>query len=269
MILYSRIMIIGMLLLSVVTTSCDSGHKSRTDEIRESIADVMNGFRDGFYDSTVVVMINDTVASAADAEMVASTISMTTTGSGSTFTTTGSGRRGSGVTTINIMLPDNANGYGSDVDSSIPSFIPSVAVVGTVMVFGMPVLAIFLICYFIYRTKRARYQAVSQIVASGQPVPVGLFPQADPRAKWSSGVKYLAWGVALMLFFIARARVEFAMLMLVPIVIGVGKLLAYRSDRKSASGGDMPPHDYDGVHDDDSYTGKDNSTNFPPIPPRR
>lgn len=254
MILHSRIAVIGMLLLSVLTTSCGTGRR-QADEIKDAVAEVMSGLRDGLYDSTVVVTINDTVASAADAEMVASTISMTTS-SGAT--------RGGGLTTINIVLPDS---YGDDIDDDVPSFVAPVAMLGTVMVFGMPVLAIFLICYFIYRTKRARYQAVSQIVASGQDVPPGMFPQVDPRSKWSSGIKYLAWGVALMLFFLARFQLEWAMLMLVPVIIGAGKLLAYRREQQQG-----PVASSDDVHDcgdSDNTPHIGNTPNFPPIPPRR
>ncbi len=112
MIIYNRIAVIAILLLSLLTTSCNTDYtRNHADEIRESITDVVNGLRDGFYDSTVVVTINDTLASAADAEMVASTISMTTADSG---------RRGGGVTTINIVLPDS--NYGPDIDNDRPSF---------------------------------------------------------------------------------------------------------------------------------------------------
>lgn len=256
MTLYSRIAVIGMLLLSVLTTSCGSSRR-QADEIKEIVTDVMSGLRDGFYDSTVVVTINDTVASAADAEMVASTISMTTTGNGSTFTTTGSGMRGTGVTTINIVLPDS---YGSDIDDDVPSFVAPVAMLGTVMVFGMPVVAIFLICYFIYRTKQARYRSVSEIVASGREVPQSMFPQVDPRSKWNSGVRYVAWGVALMLFLLLGGNSELSMLMLVPLLIGIGKLYAYRKEQKQ----DNASSDYGSDCGND-----DNTPNFPPIPPRR
>jgi len=273
MIIYNRIAVIAILLLSLLTTSCNTDYtRNHADEIRESITDVVNGLRDGFYDSTVVVTINDTLASAADApqggrttpmptpgasaadaEMVASTISMTTADSG---------RRGGGVTTINIVLPDS--NYGPDIDNDIPSFVPPVAIVGTVLIFGAPVLAVFLICYFIYRTKRARYQAVAQIVASGKDIPEGMFPQTDSRAKWNSGIKYVAWGCALMLFFLVRLQIEWAVLMTVPIAIGAGKLIAYRNEQKQKSSSIVESNCGTVARDND-----DDTTNFPPIPPRR
>ena len=75
MIVYNRIAVIAILLLSLLTTSCNTGYtRNHADEIRASITDVVNGLRDGFYDSTVVVTINDTLASAADAEMVGSNL---------------------------------------------------------------------------------------------------------------------------------------------------------------------------------------------------
>ena len=61
MIIYNRIAVIAILLLSLLTTSCNTDYtRNHADEIRESITDVVNGLRDGFYDSTVVVTINDT-----------------------------------------------------------------------------------------------------------------------------------------------------------------------------------------------------------------
>ncbi len=185
--------------------------------------------------------------------MVASTISMTTADSG---------RRGGGVTTINIVLPDS--NYGPDIDNDIPSFVPPVAIVGTVLIFGAPVLAVFLICYFIYRTKRARYQAVAQIVASGKDIPEGMFPQTDSRAKWNSGIKYVAWGCALMLFFLVRLQIEWAVLMIVPIAIGAGKLIAYRNEQKQKSSSIVESNCGTVARDND-----DDTTNFPPIPSRR
>ncbi len=68
MIVYNRIAVIAILLLSLLTTSCNIGYtRNHADEIRENITDVVNGLRDGLYDSTVVVTINDTLASAAPA----------------------------------------------------------------------------------------------------------------------------------------------------------------------------------------------------------
>ena len=55
MIIYNRIAVIAILLLSLLTTSCNTDYtRNHADEIRESITDVVNGLRDGFYDSTVV-----------------------------------------------------------------------------------------------------------------------------------------------------------------------------------------------------------------------
>ncbi len=54
MIVYNRIAVIAILLLSLLTTSCNIGYtRNHADEIRENITDVVNGLRDGLYDSTV------------------------------------------------------------------------------------------------------------------------------------------------------------------------------------------------------------------------
>ena len=251
--MYNRIAIIMALFCALVTiSSCGRPERFEdADRFREQMSDLMQGIRDGFYDSTVVVMINDTVASAADAEMVASTISMTTTGDHAQG-------KGAGITTININLPDNS--FDNDFDDMVPSFVSPVAILGVIMIFGGPIIAVFFICYFIYRTKKARYQALSEIVASGREVPKELFPQVDPRAKWNSGIKYVAWGAGLMLFFLLGFDIEWAALMFVPIIIGVGKLISYRQEQRLRETQSL---------ESDPVDENVNNPKFPPIPPRR
>lgn len=55
MIIYNRIAVIAILLLSLLTTSCNTDYtRNHADEIRESITDVVNGLRDGFYDLSLI-----------------------------------------------------------------------------------------------------------------------------------------------------------------------------------------------------------------------
>lgn len=91
-----------------------------------------------------------------------------------------------------------------------------------------------------------------------------MFPQTDSRAKWNSGIKYVAWGCALMLFFLVRLQIEWAVLMIVPIAIGAGKLIAYRNEQKQKSSSIVESNCGTVARDND-----DDTTNFPPIPSRR
>ena len=91
-------------------------------------------------------------------------------------------------------------------------------------------------------------------------MPKELFPQVDPRAKWNSGIKYVAWGAGLMLFFLLGFDIEWAALMFVPIIIGVGKLISYRQEQRLRETQSL---------ESDPVDENVNNPKFPPIPPRR
>lgn len=242
---------IWMMLLMVATVSCSPADKEREKvaELQRAIEEFRQGYLDGLGDSTVIVSIGDSLT-AVKGGFASSSYAYT-------YTSRSDSTAGAGTTYINVTMPQQNNDWsGFDV----PDFLPSAVVVGTIMVFGMPVLAIFLICYFMYRTKRARYQSIARIMEAGREVPPGMFPQMEPHAKWDSGVRYVAWGAGLMLFFVVCQEIEWAMLMLVPIIIGVGKLIAYRKERRAPRPADPA---------EPEQPASEPSCNIPPIPPRR
>lgn len=257
---YSRIAVVGLMLVAVATASCgrrdDDWRREQTEElkqyIRESLADFREGVREGFNDSTVVVMLGDSAVSATAKGRSGGNISLTMTISDD------SDADAAGLTAINIVTPDSAR---PEAPEDVPAFVGEVAICGIIFLFGGPVVAVFLICYFIYRTKRARYRAMADIVAAGKDVPQELLPQSKPNYKWDSGVRYVAWGAALMLFFLIGGFTRWAMLMLVPIIIGASKLWAYRREQRlAADSGD------DGGNPGNSG-GSANSGNIPPTAP--
>jgi hypothetical protein len=266
--LYNRVAVFALLLISAITiTSCGNRQERRGEAWNRHVEDMVKGFRDGFYDSTVVVKINDSVASDADARMVAKTIEMSVAGEDSDSSAVAS--VGRGATTIVVNLPEDDTAFSG----LVPSFVGPVAIVGTIMVFGMPVVAVLIICYFIYRTKSARYRAISDIVASGREMPKGMFPAVNPRAKFDSGIRYVAWGVGIGLFFFALGT-RLALLMLVPIIIGGGKLASYWHEQRRPSGddtpsdGSIPPDDAPSVSSTNGDSTAADNTNIPPIPNR-
>lgn len=265
---------VGLLMLSVVSASCTSSNWNREEadearqELIEALANFRQGFRDGISDSTVIVTIGDSVTTTGYSHGRSGSLCYSYT------TTAGDSLAGHGGNTyINVTMPDAKNFGSSFGDFGVPDFVPTAVVVGTIMVFGMPVLAIFLICFFIYRTKRARYQAIARIMETGREVPPGMFPQMEPHAKWDSGVRYVAWGAGLTLFFLICGDPEWAMLTTVPIFIGLGKLVAYRKEQKrvAAEQPTEPPVGNDAGEPASTPSAPDNDrpVNIPPIPPRR
>lgn len=71
-------------------------------------------------------------------------------------------------------------------------------------------------------------------------------------------------GMCFDALLLVRLQIEWAVLMIVPIAIGVGKLIAYRNEQKQKSSSIVESNCGTVARDND-----DDTTNFPPIPPRR
>ncbi len=110
--------------------------------------------------------------------------------------------------------------------------IPIVAIVAT---FGMPVLIIFLIFFFRYKNRKAKYRMAEQILASGQPLPGNFFSTsstetADTRSK---GIKNAFLGLGLFIFLWAITD-EFSIgcIGLLVMCIGLGQIVIHYTQEK-------------------------------------
>lgn len=75
-----------------------------------------------------------------------------------------------------------------------------VAVIAVVLIFGFPILVVFLAFYFRYKNRKAKYKLVEQALAAGQSIPEGVFngyASIDTRAK---GIKNTFTGIGLFIF---------------------------------------------------------------------
>ena len=75
-----------------------------------------------------------------------------------------------------------------------------VPVVAIIACFGMPVLLIFLIFYFRYKNRKAKYRMAEQILASGQPLPENYFETVDRKDVRSKGISNVFLGIGLFIF---------------------------------------------------------------------
>lgn len=249
--IFMKILPVALLLVaaSVGVTSCADKMREaqieRANQVRDIIHSAIEEVREGLPDSTVVLTINGEPATEEDADMMHT--SVVYAGSDSTLyadsAAIAAARRG--PTTINIDLTDLHEDDERLIDSIIGAGL-LVPLVGCMFLFGGPVFVVCLIVYFIWRTKRARYQTVENIVKAGQPIPQSLLPKNESVNNWTSGWKHIGWGVGLMLCFMAMDMEWFGLLMLCPIIIGVGKLLAFKRGIDTGDGprDNMPSGDY-------------------------
>ena len=75
-----------------------------------------------------------------------------------------------------------------------------IAITAIVFVFGFPLIIVFIIFFFRYKNRKAKYRLVEQALASGQPLPENLFKEADSTDIRSKGIKNVFVGIGLFIF---------------------------------------------------------------------
>lgn len=75
-----------------------------------------------------------------------------------------------------------------------------VAIISIVAVFGMPVFILFLIFFFRYKNRKARYRLAEQAIAAGQPLPQEFVRERKPTDQRSQGIRNTFTGIGLFIF---------------------------------------------------------------------
>ena len=76
-----------------------------------------------------------------------------------------------------------------------------VAIVAIVAVFGLPVFILFVIFFFRYKNRKARYRLAEQALAAGQPLPADFIRENRPVVDQRSlGIKNTFTGIGLFIF---------------------------------------------------------------------
>ena len=137
-----------------------------------------------------VIELQDTVV---DGQNVTDTLSITTY----------EGKREPTVTKIekgwgSIEIKDDGEYlFGVDRDLWNLAIIPIVAIV---FVFGLPALLIFIIFYFRYKNRKAKYRLAEQALANGQQLPPEFFEGMERQDLRSRGIKNIFLGIGLFIF---------------------------------------------------------------------
>ena len=110
-----------------------------------------------------------------------------------------------------------------------------IAITAIVFVFGFPLIIVFIIFFFRYKNRKAKYRLVEQALASGQPLPENLFKEADSTDIRSKGIKNVFVGIGLFIFLWAITE-EFGLgcIGLLVMFTGFGQLVIYYTQQDRA-----------------------------------
>lgn len=120
---------------------------------------------------------------------------------------------------------------GFDINGNAAEVI--ITVTAIVFVFGLPLLIIFIVFFFRYKNRKAKYRLAEQALASGQQLPENFFKQAEVEDTHTKGIKNIFTGIGLFIFLWAITG-EFGLgcIGLLIMFTGFGQLVIHYSQQK-------------------------------------
>ena len=126
----------------------------------------------------------------------------------------------------NIIININQN-KGRKGDNEVPTFVSVSAIISVVGIFLGPVLIVIAICVAILRSKRQRNQIIYEAMIHNYQLPEGFIRKAPKERRLQNAIAYIAWSIGLFIFFIMVNCNAIAMLMIIPFILGAGRLISY------------------------------------------
>lgn len=123
----------------------------------------------------------------------------------------------------------NSSGMGwSGFDLGSKTSETVIAVTAIVFIFGLPSLILFIVFFFRYKNRKAKYRLAEQALASGQQLPENFFKEATPKDIRSKGINNIFVGIGLFIFLWAITG-EFGLgcIGLLVMFTGFGQLVIY------------------------------------------
>ena len=120
------------------------------------------------------------------------------------------------------------NNFGDAVGGGI-----LVAIISIIAIFGMPVFIIFVVFFFRYKNRKARYRLAEQALAAGQPLPEEFIRENKSTDQRTQGIKNTFTGIGLFIFLWAITG-EFGIgaIGLLVMFMGLGQwLIGYKPTR--------------------------------------
>lgn len=112
----------------------------------------------------------------------------------------------------------------------IEAAVPLMAII---MVFGMPIVIVLAVLRYRANRQKSINEMVLKLADKGQPIPPELFLEPGRRRKSdvSSGLSLVGAGVGLMGFFWFADAEEAMGIGFIPLMIGVGQLIAWKIEQ--------------------------------------
>ena len=124
------------------------------------------------------------------------------------------------------------NNFGNAVGGGI-----LVAIISIIAIFGMPVFIIFVVFFFRYKNRKARYRLAEKALAAGQPLPEGFIRESKPTDQRTQGIRNTFTGIGLFIFLWAITG-EFGIgaIGLLVMFMGIGQwLVGYKQQNNQES----------------------------------
>ncbi len=120
---------------------------------------------------------------------------------------------------------------GFDLGGNVAGVI--IPITAIVFVFGFPIIIVFIVFFFRYKNRKAKYKLAEQALSSGQPLPENFFKQAEVEDTHTKGIKNIFTGIGLFIFLWAITG-EFGLgcIGLLIMFTGFGQLVIYYSQQK-------------------------------------
>lgn len=143
------------------------------------------------------------------------------------------------IDTLSIMTYENSstdngkawkhssNGWNFGLDGNTSETIISITAI--VFVFGLPLLIVFIVFFFNYKNRKAKYRLAEQALASGQQLPENFFKNVDKTEDIrSKGIKNVFTGIGLFIFLWAITNnFSIGCIGLLIMFTGFGQLVIY------------------------------------------
>ncbi len=155
--------------------------------------------------------------------------------------------------TLSVMTYENStsseNGYehhsqayqfGWDLGHGTKEAV--IAITAIVFVFGCPLIIIFIVFFFRYKNRKAKYRLAEQALASGQQLPENFFKGVDTTDIRSKGINNIFIGIGLFIFLWAITG-EFGIgcIGLLIMFTGFGQVVIYYTQQKGRGEKDSIP----------------------------
>jgi hypothetical protein len=114
-----------------------------------------------------------------------------------------------------------------------------IAMTAIIFSLGMPIIILALFLYFGHRKRKQKMELISSYLAANQPVPEHVMADfgsdANANSPFRSGLTLTLVGIAIVIFFLGVGASEAAALGLIPVGIGLARLISWKYDQGNSN----------------------------------